>query len=130
VVNQEDASGLVKLIAANDDPRVQFTFNGLRARFQKKIPDFEQRKEFVYLLAQFGKSFHFLLRVPTISLTSAFPDRSHRRAGTRSAQSPAFKIRLRNRETAVRSRFSREADKIAALPATRSVRRLRGTGSD
>jgi type I restriction enzyme R subunit len=39
---------------------VQFTVNGLRTRFQKKIADFEERKEFVYLLARFVKSFHFL----------------------------------------------------------------------
>ena len=53
---------LVKLIAARrPTPQVQFTVNGLRTRFQAQDPDLaEDRKEFVYLLARFVKSFHFL----------------------------------------------------------------------
>src|SRR5438876_653556 len=43
-----------------NDPQVQFAVSGLRTRFQRRIPDFEKRKEFVYLLARFVKSFHFL----------------------------------------------------------------------
>jgi type I restriction enzyme R subunit len=39
---------------------VQFTVNGLRKRFQDRIDDPDQRKLFVYLLARFVKSFHFL----------------------------------------------------------------------
>ena len=32
----------------------------MRTRFQAKLPDWEDRKTFVYLLARFVKSFHFL----------------------------------------------------------------------
>ena len=41
-------------------PQVQFSVNALRTRFQAKLTDPEERKEFVYLLARFVKSFHFL----------------------------------------------------------------------
>ncbi len=60
VFTQEDAKNIVKLLAAGNDAQVQFAVSGLRARFQTKIADLEQRKEFVYLLARFVKSFHFL----------------------------------------------------------------------
>jgi type I restriction enzyme R subunit len=39
---------------------VQSLVGDLRASFQNKITDMEQRKAFVYLLARFVKSFHFL----------------------------------------------------------------------
>jgi type I restriction enzyme, R subunit len=39
---------------------VQFQVNVLRTRFQDKLTDWEDRKAFVYLLARFVKSFHFL----------------------------------------------------------------------
>jgi type I restriction enzyme R subunit len=55
----------VKLVAAHDDPQVQFMVNGLRTRFQKVITGIDERKEFVYLLARFVKSFHFLTSVFT-----------------------------------------------------------------
>lgn len=57
---QDDAKNLVKLVAAGNDAQAQFAVSGLRARFQARITDLEQRKAFVYLLARFGKSFHFL----------------------------------------------------------------------
>jgi type I restriction enzyme, R subunit len=60
VFTQDDAREIVKLLAANSDARVQFAVAGLRARFQKAIVDFDQRKAFVHLLARFVKSYHFL----------------------------------------------------------------------
>jgi type I restriction enzyme R subunit len=60
VFTQEDAANLVKFLAAGNDAQAQFTVSGLRTRFQSKINDFEERKNFVYLLARFVKSFHFL----------------------------------------------------------------------
>lgn len=60
VFTSDDAMNVVKLIAAGDDPNVQALVGDLRARFQSKITDFEQRKAFVYLLERFVKSFHFL----------------------------------------------------------------------
>src|SRR5713226_6169855 len=56
VFTQDDAKEIVKLLAANSDARVQFAVAGLRARFQKEIADFDQRKALVYLLARFVKS--------------------------------------------------------------------------
>ena len=60
VFTQDDARNLVKLVAAGNDAQAQFAVSGLRARFQNKITDLEERKAFVYLLARFVKSFHFL----------------------------------------------------------------------
>jgi type I restriction enzyme R subunit len=60
VFTQEDAGQLFKLIVTGTDAQRQFMVNGLRARFAKEIPDLEQRKTFVYLLARFVKSYHFL----------------------------------------------------------------------
>lgn len=60
VFTQKDAADFVKLSAAGTDAQVQFTVNALRTRFQSTIIDLEQRKEFVFLLARFVKSFHFL----------------------------------------------------------------------
>ncbi|MEK6323334.1 MAG: DEAD/DEAH box helicase family protein [Acidobacteriota bacterium] len=60
VFTQEDARRVVSLLAGNNDARVQFTVNGLRVKFQNAIADFEERKAFVYLLARFVKSYHFL----------------------------------------------------------------------
>ena len=39
---------------------MQFAVNALRVRFQAKVTALEDRKAFVYLLARFVKSFHFL----------------------------------------------------------------------
>jgi type I restriction enzyme R subunit len=60
VFAQKDAADLAKLLATGTDAQVQFSVNALRIRFQAKLPDPEERKEFVYLLARFVKSFHFL----------------------------------------------------------------------
>jgi len=60
VFTRNDASHITKLIAAGNDAQTQFAVNGLRVRFQTKIVDMEERKAFVYLLARFVKSFHFL----------------------------------------------------------------------
>ena len=49
-----------KLLAKGTDAQVQFSVNALRIRFQAKIRGPEERKDFVYLLARFVKSFHFL----------------------------------------------------------------------
>jgi type I restriction enzyme R subunit len=60
VFTQIDAFDFVKLVATGTDAQVQFAINGLRVRFQAKLPSQEDRKAFVYLLARFVKSFHFL----------------------------------------------------------------------
>ena len=60
VFTQKDAADFVKLLATGTDAQVQFSVNALRMRFQAKLADLEERKEFVYLLARFVKSFHFL----------------------------------------------------------------------
>jgi type I restriction enzyme, R subunit len=60
VFTQKDAADFAKLAATGTDAQVQFTVNALRTRFQAKMADTEERKAFVYLLARFVKSFHFL----------------------------------------------------------------------
>ena len=60
VFTQKDAADLVKQFATGTDAQVQFSINALRIRFQAKLTDLEERKAFVYLLARFVKSFHFL----------------------------------------------------------------------
>lgn len=60
VFTADDAKNLVKLLAAGNDAQVQFAVSGLRSRFQTKVAGFDDRKEFVYLLDRFVKSFHFL----------------------------------------------------------------------
>jgi type I restriction enzyme R subunit len=60
IFTQKDAADLVKLLATGTDAQVQFLVNALRIRFQAKLTDLEARKEFVYLLARFVRSFHFL----------------------------------------------------------------------
>lgn len=60
VFSQTDAADFAALIKTGTDAQVQFLVNALRTRFQAKIADFENRKAFVYLLARFAKSFHFL----------------------------------------------------------------------
>lgn len=60
IFTQNDAGDFVKLLAAGTDAQVQFAVNGLRVRFQAKLASLEDRKTFVYLLARFVKSFHFL----------------------------------------------------------------------
>jgi type I restriction enzyme R subunit len=60
VFTQKDAAYFVKLLARGTDAQVQLFVNALRTRFQAKITGLEERKSFVYLLARFVKSFHFL----------------------------------------------------------------------
>jgi len=57
---QADAEKVVELIGENNDSALQFTVNALRTRFQVYIQDIDERKKFVYLLARFVKSYHFL----------------------------------------------------------------------
>lgn len=60
VFTRADAADFVQKSATNTDAQMQFIVNGLRVRFQQRIPAWEDRKTFVYLLARFVKSFHFL----------------------------------------------------------------------
>ncbi|KIU53303.1 restriction endonuclease subunit S [Pseudomonas putida] len=57
---QNDALPVVAMIKADNDPVLQTLANELRQRFQAHITDPEERKSFVYLLAKFVKSYHFL----------------------------------------------------------------------
>ncbi len=60
IFTQNDAGEFVKLLGTGTDAQIQFAVNGLRVRFQAKLAGLEERKTFVYLLAKFVKSFHFL----------------------------------------------------------------------
>lgn len=60
VFTQKDAADMGRLLGAGTDAQVQFAVNALRVRFQASVADMEERKAFVYLLAKFSKSFHFL----------------------------------------------------------------------
>ncbi len=60
VFTQEDADKVNVLIEENSDAALQYTINALRKIFNNKITDRELRKEFVYLLEKFVKSYHFL----------------------------------------------------------------------
>ncbi|MBW2157776.1 MAG: type I restriction endonuclease subunit R [Deltaproteobacteria bacterium] len=60
VFSPDDAAKVVRLIAEGNDAQLQFTVNGLRKRFQDRIAELDDRKKFVYLLARFVKSYHFL----------------------------------------------------------------------
>jgi type I restriction enzyme R subunit len=60
VFTQKDAADLLKLVVSGTDAQVQYRVNALRMRFLTKLSDWEERKAFVYLLARFVKSFHFL----------------------------------------------------------------------
>ncbi len=60
VFTQQDATELFALLKNGTNARVQFQVNALRTRFQAKLTDWEERKAFVYLLARFVQSFHFL----------------------------------------------------------------------
>lgn len=60
VFNSGDAEKIVEFIASDNNAQLQFTVNGLRKRFQDRITKLEDRKTFVYLLARFVKSYHFL----------------------------------------------------------------------
>ena len=60
VFTQKDAADLMRLLATGTDAQVQLFVKALRTRFQAKLTGMEERKVFVYLLARFVKSFHFL----------------------------------------------------------------------
>ncbi|MBI4787103.1 MAG: type I restriction endonuclease subunit R [Chloroflexi bacterium] len=60
VFTPNDAAELCKALATGTDAQAQFLVNALRTRFQARIPELEDRKAFVYLLARFVKSYHFL----------------------------------------------------------------------
>ena len=60
VFKQDDAHAFVTLSANATDAQMQAVIGGLRQRFLQTLTDPEQRKEFVYLLGRFVKSFHFL----------------------------------------------------------------------
>jgi type I restriction enzyme R subunit len=60
VFTQRDAANLGQLLAKGTDAEVQFMVNALRVRFQQKLAAQDERKGYVYLLARFVKSFHFL----------------------------------------------------------------------
>jgi type I restriction enzyme R subunit len=56
VFAQGDAAAIGNLLAEGTDAQVQSAVNALRTRFQEKMPDPEERKAFVYLLARFVNS--------------------------------------------------------------------------
>ena len=60
VFTQKDAADVVRMLASGTDAQVQFQVGALRARFLAKLTDPDNRKSFVYLLARFVKSYHFL----------------------------------------------------------------------
>lgn len=60
VFTQQDAADFLALVKTGTDAQVQFRVNALRTRFQAKLTTWSDRKEFVYLMARFVKSFHFL----------------------------------------------------------------------
>ncbi|MBP9058788.1 MAG: type I restriction endonuclease subunit R [Rhodoferax sp.] len=60
VFTQKDAADIGRLLGVGTDAQVMFAVNALRIRFQSNVADMEERKAFVYLLAKFAKSFHFL----------------------------------------------------------------------
>lgn len=60
VFTQKDAGPVVSLIREGNDAALQAKVAELRTRFQDAIDDMEARKAFVYLLAKFVKSYHFL----------------------------------------------------------------------
>lgn len=60
IFTQKDAADVLALLKSGTDAQVQFQVNALRTRFQAKLTDWGDRKAFVYLLARFVKSYHFL----------------------------------------------------------------------
>jgi type I restriction enzyme R subunit len=57
---QDDARDFVKLLVERNDAKIQANVAELREKFTNKIPDQEKRKEFVYRLGRFVRSYHFL----------------------------------------------------------------------
>ncbi|MBS1208782.1 MAG: putative Type restriction-modification system, site-specific deoxyribonuclease [Proteobacteria bacterium] len=60
VFTQEDARDFGLLLANKQDSAIQNAVHLHRQHFQQTLQDAEARKSFVYLLAKFVKSFHFL----------------------------------------------------------------------
>ena len=60
VLSQDDAEKVVRLIASRSVGQLEFLIKALRNRFQDRIAQLDDRKKFVYLLARFVKSYHFL----------------------------------------------------------------------
>jgi type I restriction enzyme R subunit len=60
IFTQADAEAVVTLIQKNDGGTLETRVNELRIHFNAAFNDAEARKAFVYLLAKFVKSFHFL----------------------------------------------------------------------
>lgn len=60
VFTQKDATDIVNLLATGTDAQVQFAVHAYRTRFEAKLESPDDRKAFVYLLARYAKSFHFL----------------------------------------------------------------------
>jgi len=60
VFTQADAEQVVGLVSSGHDAQAQSLVNALRVRFKERIHNFDERKEFVYLLARFVKTFYFL----------------------------------------------------------------------
>ncbi|GAM11755.1 putative type I restriction enzyme HindVIIP R protein [Geobacter sp. OR-1] len=60
VYTQKEVTEFAQLAKTGTDAQIQYAVSNLRTRFQEKIVDIEQRKAFVYLLARYVKSYHFL----------------------------------------------------------------------
>lgn len=60
VFTQNDAEQFVQLMNTGTDAQVQTAVNDLRNTFQDKLTSPDDRKAYVYLLARFAKTFHFL----------------------------------------------------------------------
>ena len=60
VFSADDIGTFLQLLEAKNDGAIQAGIAQLRQKFQSAIADPEERKEFVYLLARFVKSYHFL----------------------------------------------------------------------
>ncbi len=60
VFTQKDAADLGKLLATGTDAQVQLVVGALRKRFHENLGDLDARKGYVYQLARYVKSFHFL----------------------------------------------------------------------
>ena len=60
VFSADDIGTFLQLLEAKSDGAIQAGIAQLRQKFQSAIGDPEERKEFVYLLARFVKSYHFL----------------------------------------------------------------------
>ena len=60
VFSQKDASDFEKLSTNSTDAEVVSYTKNLRTRFQEKLVENDERKAFVYLLARYVKTYHFL----------------------------------------------------------------------